>query len=93
MRASTLESPFKASLARRMLSAVRTNRGSAGGEQPERNGERQHVDVECVRLVDQEFGIVGPEASDFREPPRLEEAARVRIDHPGAARPAGGDRP
>ena len=37
------------------------------------------------------LGIVGPEAPDLREPPGLEETARVGIDHPGAAGPAGGD--
>ena len=91
MRASTLESPLRASLARRMLSAIRSQTRIGGRKKAERDSQAEHIDVESGRMVDQEVGIVGPEAPQLREPPRLEEAARLGIDHSRAARTATRD--
>ena len=62
---------------RRIASAVARDPRVGRRQQAERDDQAEHADVQRRRAVDEQLGLVGPEPAEGREPPGVEEPARL----------------
>ena len=87
-RARTLGSPLSASLRAGCVSAVRISRGSEAGSRPNGTARPSMLMSSVVECSIRKSGSSVQKSPQLREPPGLEETARLGVDQPGTA-PAG----
>ena len=89
----TLGSPFCASCARRIASAVRTRRGSEAGNSPNGTASDKAVMSSVAECSIRKSGFSVQMPRSLEQPAGVQESARLRVREAGALVAAGGDRP